>query len=125
MVTSEGGTSAEGSGAEQPGAAAPSDEDKDLQEIATFLVTTFVENATSAAVDFLQQTSKAFEESLNTALAGKYTASALAKDSAALWARNVRFLSQLFSVGVPGKPMPPSPDESHEGRAGPPAGRSS
>jgi len=114
MVTSEGGTSTE-----------PSDEDKDLQEVATFLVNTFVENATSAAVDFLQQTTKAFEESLNTALAGKYTTSTLAKDSAALWARNVRFVSQLFSVGVPGKPTPPSPDESHEGRTGPPAGRSS
>jgi hypothetical protein len=101
MVTSESGAPAGGSGAARPVPAAPSDEDNDLQDIATFLVTTFVENATRAAVDLLQQTAKAFEESLNTALAGEFTVGTLAKDSAALWARNVQSLLRVFSVDVP------------------------
>jgi hypothetical protein len=115
MATSERGTPAVGSRANQQGPTVPSDEDNDLEDIPTFLVTNFVDNVTCAAVDFLQYSAKAFEKSLNTALAGEYTASTLAKDSAALWARNVRFLSQVFSVGVPG-----TPDDRVDGRG--PAG---
>jgi hypothetical protein len=120
MVTSERGAPAEGSRAEQPDPTAPSDDDNDLEDIPTFLVTNFVDNVTCAAVDFLQYSAKAFEKSLNTALAGEYTASILAKDTAALWARNVRFLSQVFSVGVPGKPTTASKDEGPTGPAEPP-----
>ena len=121
MVTSESGAPADGSGAQPSDPQAPGDVDNVLEDIPTFLVTRFVENATCAAVDFLHCTNAAFEDSLNTALAGNYTAGRLAKDTAALWARNLRFASRLFSVGAPGEPTTGPTDE---GRTAPVSHRS-
>jgi len=119
MSTSEGGAQAEGAGAGKPDEPESTDEDSTLEGVATFLITTFVDNAACAAVELLQHTTKAFEESLNTALRGDYTASSLAKDSALLWARNVQFMARLFSVGAPtGRLNPPTKDDRPAGTAG-------
>jgi hypothetical protein len=92
-----------------PGAPVPPPEDPTLEDVATFLVTTFVQNAAGAAIEMVQQTATAFEESLDSALHGNYTASRLAKDSALLWARNVEFITRLFSAGSPTEPLVPPP----------------
>jgi hypothetical protein len=80
-------------------------EDNTLEDVAMFLVTTFVHNAAGAAAEMVQQTATAFEDSLAAALRGEYSASRLAKDSALLWARNVQFVTRLFSVGAPTEPL--------------------
>jgi hypothetical protein len=92
-----------------PVAQAPTPEDPTLEDVAMFLVATFVQNAAGAAVEMVQQTATAFEKSLDTALHGKYTANHLAKDSALLWARNVEFITRLFSAGSPNEPLVPTP----------------
>jgi hypothetical protein len=84
-----------------PVAPAPTPEDPTLEDVAMFLVATFIQNAAGAAVEMVQQTATAFEDSLDTALHGDYTANRLAKDSALLWARNVDFITRLFSPGSP------------------------
>jgi hypothetical protein len=98
----------------------PIDEDCTPADIAANFVATFVENVAGAAVEMVQQTATAFEESLSTALDGKYTSSCLAKDSALLWARNVKFITRLFSVGSPTEPLVPTPG----GHGSPTAGSS-
>jgi hypothetical protein len=99
-----------------PVAPAPPPEDPTLEDVALFLVATFIRNAAGAAVEMVQQTATAFEESLDTALHGNYTANRLAKDSALLWARNVEFITRLFSAGSPTEPPVPTP-----GGDGPPS----
>jgi hypothetical protein len=84
-----------------PGAPVPPPEDPTLEDVATFLVTTFVHNAAGAAIEMVQQTATAFEKSLDTAIHGNYSANCFAKDTALLWARNVDFITRLFSPGSP------------------------
>ena len=115
MSTSEQGASAQGPGPQGQEAQEPTDEDDTLEDMAAHFVTTFVENAASAAVEMLQHTATAFEASLVTALHGEYKATCLAKDSALLWARNVQFITRLFSVGTPAEL--PCPPPEHEGPA--------
>jgi hypothetical protein len=104
-----------------PVAPAPPPEDPTLEDVALFLVATFIRNAAGAAVEMVQQTATAFKESMNTALDGKYTSGHLAKDSALLWARNVKFLTRLFSVGSPTEPLVPTPGGHGTPSAGSPA----
>ena len=87
----------------------PPDEDSTLVDEAAYFVTTFVQNAASAAVEMIERTATSFDESLHTALNGNYKASCLAKDSALLLARNVKFITRLFAVGAPAEPLVPSP----------------
>lgn len=84
-----------------PVAPAPTPEDRTLEDVAMFLVTTFVQNAAGATVEMVQQTATAFEKSLDSAVHGNYSANCLAKDTALLWARNVDFITRLFSAGSP------------------------
>jgi hypothetical protein len=74
-------------------------EDPTREELASLFVTSFVHNATTATADWLLDGAKAFEASLNKALAGTYTASDLAKDSAALWARSVKHALRMLTPG--------------------------
>jgi len=80
----------------------PSGQDPPLEEVALFFVTSFVHNAADATAEWLQDGARAFDASLNKALAGKYTSSDLAKDSAALWARSVRHALRLLPTPAPG-----------------------
>jgi hypothetical protein len=112
MSASEHDAPLEGAGSQGQDATEPIDEDPTLEEIAANFVATFFENVAGAAVEMVQQTATAFEESLDTAIHGKYTSSRLAKDSALLWARNVKFITRLFSVGSPTEPLVPTPGGS-------------
>jgi hypothetical protein len=85
----------------QEHAPAPTDVDNTVEDVAMFLVTTLVHNAAGAATEMVEQTAAAVEDSLGAALRGEYSASRLAKDSALLWARNVQFVTRLFSLGAP------------------------
>ena len=84
---------------ETPRAENSSAEDPTREELASLFVTSFVHNATAATTDWLQDGAKAFEASLSKALAGTYTASDLAKDSAALWARSVKHALRMLTPG--------------------------
>jgi hypothetical protein len=99
---------AEGSGSVQEDVPAPTDAGNTVEEVAMFLVTTFIQNAAGAAAEMVEQTAEAVEDSLGAALRGEYSASRLAKDSALLWARNVQFVTRLFSVGAPTEPLVPA-----------------
>jgi hypothetical protein len=108
MSTPPPGPPVEGSGSVQEDAPAPTDADWTVEDVAMFLVTTFIQNAAGAAVGIVEQTAAAVEDSLGAALRGEYSASRLAKDSALLWARNVEFVSRLFSVGSPTEALAPA-----------------
>jgi len=118
MSTSEHDAPLEGAALEEQDETEPIDEDCTPEDIAANFVATFVENVAGAAVEMVQQTATAFKESMNTALDGKYTSSSLAKDSALLWARNVKFITRLFSVGSPTEPLVPPPGGHGSSSAG-------
>ena len=105
MSTPPPGAPAEGSGSVQENAPVPTDVDNTVEDVAMFLVTSFIQNAAGAAAEMVEQTAAAVEDSLGAALRGEYSASRLAKDSALLWARNVQFVTRLFSVGAPAEPL--------------------
>jgi hypothetical protein len=109
MSTHPPGAPDEGPGSWQETAPPPTDVDSTVEEVALYLVTTFVQNAAGATAEMVEQTAAAVEESLGAALRGEYSASRLAKDSALLWARNVQFVTRLFSVGAPTEPVDPAP----------------
>jgi hypothetical protein len=121
MSASEHDAPLEGAALQGQDETEPIDKDCTPEDIAANFVATFVENVAGAAVEMVQQTATAFKESMNTALDGKYTSSHLAKDSALLWARNVKFLTRLFSVGSPTEPLVPTPGGHGTPSAGSPA----
>jgi hypothetical protein len=107
MSTPQPGAPADGSASVEEDAPAPTEMDKTVEDVAMFLVTTFVQNAAGAAAEMAKQTATAVEDSLHAALDGEYSASRLVKDAALLWARNVQFVTRLFSVGAPAEPLVP------------------
>jgi hypothetical protein len=108
MSTPPPGAPAQGSGSVQEDAPASTDVDNTVEDVAMFLVTSFIQNAAGAAAEMVEQTAAAVEDSLGAALRGEYSASRLAKDSALMWARNVQFVTRLFSVGAPTEPLVPA-----------------
>jgi hypothetical protein len=111
MSTPQPGTPVDGSVSVQEDAPDPTDADNTVEDVAMFLVTTFIQNAAGAAVGIVEQTAAAVEDSLGAALRGEYSASRLAKDSALLWARNVEFVTRLFAVGAPTEALVPQKPE--------------
>lgn len=77
----------------------PSAEDPTREKLASLFLTSFVHNATAATAEWLQDGAKAFDASFTKALAGTYTASDLAKDSAALWASSVKHALRMLTPG--------------------------
>jgi hypothetical protein len=88
---------------ETPSGKNSSAEDPTREALASLFVTSFVHNATTATAEWLEDGASAFEASLNKALAGTYTASDLAKDSAALWARTVKHALRMLPTPGPGE----------------------
>jgi hypothetical protein len=84
-----------------PGGRDSSSRDPTREELAVFVVTSFVHNAADATAEWLRDGAKAFDASLNKALAGEYTASDLVKDSADLWARSVRQALRVLPTSGP------------------------
>lgn len=85
-ATPEGGPSAAGSARE---------------DAAKLLVTGYVDKVVEETKTWLDESAEAFTTCLDLALTSSYSADRLVKDTAEMWARNLKYLVSLAAVGPP------------------------